>query len=150
MKRTWAQSAAAYLRPRSLAMLGLGFSAGLPFLLVFSTLTAWLSEAGVARTAIGAFGWIGTTYSIKVVWAPLVDRLPLPGLTAWLGRRRSWMLVGQLGIFQGIFRYGRALAAPLSLDEFRGQCFERVTVCFVFRRHPDPQKGIRVPVKKPP
>ncbi len=83
-------------------MLGLGFSAGLPFLLVFSTLTAWLSDAGVARAAIGAFGWIGTTYSIKVAWAPLVDRLPLPLLDRWLGRRRAWMLVGQVGIVMGL------------------------------------------------
>lgn len=107
MSRTWTEAAAAYLRPRTLAMLGLGFSAGLPFLLVFSTLTAWLSEAGVARTAIGAFGWIGTTYSIKVVWAPLVDRLPLPVLTAALGRRRSWMLVAQVGIAAGILALSR-------------------------------------------
>ncbi len=107
MQRTWAQSAGAYLRPRSLAMLGLGFSAGLPFLLVFSTLTAWLSDAGVARAAIGAFGWIGTTYSIKVVWAPLVDRLPLPLLDRQLGRRRSWMLVGQLGIVAGLLAMSR-------------------------------------------
>lgn len=107
MQRTWAQSAGAYLRPRSLAMLGLGFSAGLPFLLVFSSLTAWLSDAGVARAAIGAFGWIGTVYSIKVVWAPLVDRLPLPGLTRWLGRRRAWMLLGQLGIVGGLVALSR-------------------------------------------
>ncbi len=107
MQRTWTQSAAAYLRPRSLAMLGLGFSAGLPFLLVFSTLTAWLSDAGVARAAIGTFGWVGTTYSIKVFWAPLVDRLPLPLLTRWLGRRRSWMLLGQLGIIGGLVALSR-------------------------------------------
>ena len=107
MQRTWAQSVGAYFRPRSLAMLGLGFSAGLPFLLVFSTLTAWLSDVGVAQAAIGTFGWIGTVYSIKVVWAPLVDRLPLPVLTRSLGRRRAWMLVGQLGVVGGLLVLSR-------------------------------------------
>jgi PAT family beta-lactamase induction signal transducer AmpG len=79
-------------------MLLLGFSAGLPFLLVFSTLNAWLASAGVSRTAIGLFSWIGITYSIKVLWAPVVDKLKLPLLTGWLGQRRGWMLLSQLGL----------------------------------------------------
>jgi PAT family beta-lactamase induction signal transducer AmpG len=79
----------------------LGFSSGLPFLLVFSTLTAWLREAEVSRTTIGFFAWVGITYSIKVFWAPVVDRLQLPGLSR-LGRRRSWILLGQLGIALGL------------------------------------------------
>ena len=66
-------------------MLFLGFSGGLPFLLVFSTLTAWLRDDGVSRSAIGFFAWVGITYSIKVFWAPVVDRVALPGLTKWLG-----------------------------------------------------------------
>jgi len=106
---TWRDSLRAYARPRVRIMLGLGFSAGLPFLLVFSTLTAWLSDAQVERAAIGAFGWIGTTYSIKVAWAPLIDRLSLPGLTRIFGRRRAWMLVAQVGIALG-------LAAMSTLD----------------------------------
>ena len=70
-------------------MVFLGFSAGLPFLLVFSTLSAWLSTAGVDRTTIGFFSWIGITYSIKVFWAPVVDRLPFPPFTRVLGKRRG-------------------------------------------------------------
>ncbi|NOQ35965.1 MAG: MFS transporter, partial [Methylococcaceae bacterium] len=78
------------------------FSAGLPFLLVFSTLSAWLRDEGTARTVIGFFSWVGLTYSIKVFWAPIIDRLPFPILTKLLGRRRSWMLVAQLGIAAGL------------------------------------------------
>ncbi len=83
-------------------MIFLGFSAGLPFLLVFSTLSAWLTEAGLSRTLIGYFSWIGITYSIKVFWAPVIDRLPLPLLTRLLGKRRSWMLLAQVGIALGL------------------------------------------------
>jgi len=80
----------------------LGFGAGLPFLLVFSTLTAWLRDVGVERTAIGFFAWVGITYSIKVFWSPVVDRLRIPVLGAILGQRRSWILLGQLGIAAGL------------------------------------------------
>lgn len=83
-------------------MMFLGFSGGLPFLLVFSTLTAWLRDEGVSKSAIGFFAWVGITYSIKVVWAPVIDRLRLPFLTAGLGQRRSWMLAGQIGIGAGL------------------------------------------------
>jgi len=99
---SWRDAFAVYLHPRVLAMLFLGFSAGLPFLLVFSTLTAWLRDLGVSRTAIGFFAWIGITYSIKVLWAPIVDRVPIPFLTRALGKRRSWMLLGQIGIAVGL------------------------------------------------
>lgn len=99
---SWRESIALYAQPRVLALLGLGFAAGLPFLLVFSTLTAWLTEAGVTRTAIGFFSWIGITYSIKVFWAPVVDRVKLPVLGKGLGQRRSWMLLGQIGIAGGL------------------------------------------------
>ncbi len=100
--RSWREALAAYRRPHIFAMLCLGFSAGLPFLLVFSTLSAWLSQVDISRTTIGMLSWVGTTYSIKVFWAPVVDRLPLPVLTRWLGRRRSWMLLAQLGIAIGL------------------------------------------------
>lgn len=83
-------------------MLFLGFAAGLPLLLVFSTLSAWLRDMDVSRSAIGFFGWVGITYSVKVFWAPIVDRLPIPWLTATLGKRRSWILLGQLGIMMGL------------------------------------------------
>ncbi|WP_028080369.1 AmpG family muropeptide MFS transporter [Solimonas soli] len=91
-----------YAHPRVRALLFLGFSAGLPFLLVFSTLSAWLTQAGVSRTMIGYFSWVGITYSVKLFWAPVVDRVPLPLLTRWLGRRRSWMLLAQCGIAAGL------------------------------------------------
>ncbi len=87
-------------------MIFLGFSAGLPFLLVFSTLSAWLRDEGVERSVIGFFSWIGVTYSIKVFWAPVVDRLSLPFLTKFLGKRRSWMLLAQLGIVVGLVGMG--------------------------------------------
>ena len=80
----------------------LGFSGGLPFLLVFSTLTAWLTEGNVSRSTIGFFAWIGITYSTKVLWAPVVDSIRVPFLTKILGQRRSWMLIGQIGIASGL------------------------------------------------
>lgn len=87
-------------------MVFLGFSAGLPFLLVFSTLSAWLRDEGVERSVIGFFSWVGVTYSIKVFWAPVIDRLPLPFLTKLLGKRRGWMLLAQLGIVAGLVGMG--------------------------------------------
>lgn len=83
-------------------MLFLGFSGGLPFLLVFSTLAAWLTEYGVSRSAIGFFAWVGITYSVKVFWAPVVDRIPIFFLSRHLGQRRAWMLTGQIGIVGGL------------------------------------------------
>jgi PAT family beta-lactamase induction signal transducer AmpG len=108
---SWREALLVYTQPRVIALWFLGFSAGLPFLLVFSTLSAWLRDYDVSRSAIGFFAWIGITYSIKVLWAPVVDRLPLPGL-ARLGQRRSWMLLGQLGIAAGLV--GMALLDPQS------------------------------------
>ncbi len=92
----------AFLHPRVLAMLFLGFSAGLPYLLVFSTLTAWLADVGVFRGSIGMFAWVSLTFSLKFLWAPLVDGFRLPLLHRLLGRRRSWMLLAQLGIITGL------------------------------------------------
>lgn len=83
-------------------MLFLGFAAGLPFPLVFTTLSTWLRDVGVDRTTIGFFAWIGITYSIKVFWSPIVDRAPLPGLTRFMGQRRGWMLFAQTGIVIGL------------------------------------------------
>ena len=84
-----------YREPASVRMLLLGFSAGLPLLLVFGTLSFWLREAGINRTTIGHLSWVGLAYGFKWVWSPLVDRLPLPLLTRALGRRRSWLLLSQ-------------------------------------------------------
>lgn len=100
--RTWLDTLRPYAQPRPVAMLFLGFSAGLPFLLVFSTLSAWLREAGIDRTTIGLLSWVGLAYSFKLLWAPIVDRMPIPLLTRWLGRRRSWMLLSQLALITGL------------------------------------------------
>lgn len=100
--RNWGEALRVYTRPQVVAMNFLGFSAGLPFLLVFSTLTAWLAQAGVQRGVIGFFAWIGITYSIKVFWAPVVDRLRFPLLSRLLGQRRGWMLAAQFGIAGGL------------------------------------------------
>src|SRR5262245_846739 len=85
-------------------MLMLGFSAGLPFMLVFQTLSAWLRQEGIERATIGMLAWVGILYTIKVLWAPIVDRVPLPGLRRLLGRRRSWMLLAQIGVAVGLAR----------------------------------------------
>ena len=86
---SWHQALRVYLEPASLRMLMLGFSAGLPLLLVLGTLSFWLREAGVDRTTIGHLSWVGLAYGFKWVWSPLVDRLPIPLLTRVFGRRRS-------------------------------------------------------------
>ena len=99
---TWRETLLIYTNPRVITMTFLGFSGGLPFLLVFSTLTAWLTEGNVSRSTIGFFAWIGITYSTKVLWAPVVDSIPIPFLTKILGQRRSWMLIGQMGIACGL------------------------------------------------
>ncbi|WDS35530.1 MFS transporter [Pseudoxanthomonas sp.] len=99
--RQWWQSFDVYANPRVRAMLFLGFSSGLPFALVLTTLSARLRQAGIDRTTIGYFSLVGLAYSLKYFWSPVVDRLPLPGL-ARLGRRRSWMLLAQVCIVIGL------------------------------------------------
>src|SRR3972149_9499139 len=99
---TWSDAISLYTHPRVLGMVFLGFSAGLPFLLVFSTLSAWLRDVGVALGTIGFFSWVGITYSIKVFWAPVIDRLEIPLITPRMGKRRSWMLLAQLCIGSGL------------------------------------------------
>ncbi len=106
--KRWRLAFSIYAQPRVRSMIFLGFSAGLPFLLVFSTLSAWLRDEGVERSVIGFFSWVGVTYSIKIFWAPVIDRLPLPLLTKWMGKRRSWMLLAQLGIVVGLMGMGNS------------------------------------------
>jgi PAT family beta-lactamase induction signal transducer AmpG len=91
-------------------MLALGFSAGLPLLLVLGTLSFRLREAGIDRATIGFLSWVGLAYGFKWAWAPLVDRLPLPWLTRALGRRRSWLMLSQSAIMLGLI--GMALNDP--------------------------------------
>ncbi len=100
--RGWLRLLAVYREPPVVRMLFLGFSAGLPLLLVFGTLSFWLREAGVDRTTIGFVSWVALAYAFKWAWAPLVDRLPLPWLTARLGRRRSWLLASQFAVAAGL------------------------------------------------
>lgn len=107
-RETWRDALRAYCRKPVVAMLFLGFSSGLPFFLVFSTLSAWLRQAGINRALIGMLSWVGILYSIKFVWAPLVDRLRLPILHRILGRRRAWMLVAQLGLIAGLLELAQA------------------------------------------
>ncbi|MEZ5701278.1 MAG: MFS transporter [Burkholderiaceae bacterium] len=109
-KPTWGETLRVYLEPASLRMLTLGFSAGLPLLLVLGTLSFRLREAGLDRTTIGYLSWVGLAYGFKWVWAPLVDRLPIPLLTRWLGRRRSWLLLSQVAIMGALA--GMAVADP--------------------------------------
>ena len=128
--------------PRIATLFFLGFSAGLPILLIFSTLSLWLGEAGVQKSAVTYFSWAALGYSFKFVWAPLVDKLPIPVVGRKLGRRRSWMLFSQLAIALSILimalidpvhgLQGMAIAAVLLgfssatqdivIDAFRIEC----------------------------
>ncbi len=111
--RTWREALRLYLQPASLRMLALGFSAGLPLLLVLGTLSFRLREAGIDRSTIGYLSWVGLAYGVKWMWAPLVDRMPIPWLTRRLGRRRSWLLLSQIVIAAGLV--GMALNDPSQL-----------------------------------
>ncbi|SFN31275.1 MFS transporter [Variovorax sp. OV329] len=108
--RSWREALAVYREPATLRMLALGFSAGLPLLLVLGTLGFRLREAGIDRAAIGYLSWVGLMYAFKWAWAPLVDRLPLPPLTTLLGRRRGWLLLAQAIVIAGLA--GMALIDP--------------------------------------
>jgi PAT family beta-lactamase induction signal transducer AmpG len=110
LRPTWIETLRVYREPATLRMLFLGFSAGLPLLLVLGTLSFRLREAGVDRTTIGYLSWVGLAYGVKWMWAPLVDRLPIPLLTRALGRRRSWLLLAQAAVIGGIA--GMALTDP--------------------------------------
>lgn len=112
-KNSWRHAFSIYTKARVLGMIFLGFSAGLPFLLVFSTLSAWLRDDGVNLSVIGFFSWIGITYSIKILWAPVVDSLHLPLFSTILGKRRGWMLLAQIGIACGLVGIGYSDASQL-------------------------------------
>lgn len=148
--RGWLAALAAYKHPRVLAMLFLGFSAGLPFMLVFSTLSAWLREVGIERATIGMLSWVGIIYSIKFFWAPVVDRLPLPLLHRLLGRRRSWMLVAQVGIAVGLFNMAHlnpvghlgAMAALALLVAFSSATQDIAIDAWRIEAVPQPMQGV--------
>ena len=107
---SWLASWRIYLQPASLRMLFLGFAAGLPLLLVLGTLSFRLREAGIDRSTIGYLSWVGLAYAFKWVWAPLVDRMPIPYFTRQLGRRRSWLLLAQFMVIIGLV--GMAISDP--------------------------------------
>ena len=102
-KRSFFSALAVYGERRALIMLALGFASGLPNLLIFDTLSAWLREAGLSLQVISVFSLATLAYSLKLLWAPLVDRTKIPWLNARLGHRRSWMLVAQVAIMIGLW-----------------------------------------------
>lgn len=105
-KPTWRERIAFLGERRVFVMLLLGFSSGLPLLLVFGTLSAWLRGAGVSRTEIGLLSWVALAYSFKFVWAPVVDRFDVPVLARLFGRRRGWMITAQAGVACGLLLVG--------------------------------------------
>ncbi|WP_425929810.1 AmpG family muropeptide MFS transporter [Pseudomonas sp. NyZ201] len=104
-RKTWRAALAAYASPSTVVLLLLGFAAGLPYMLVFSTLSVWLREAGVARETIGYASLIGLAYAFKWVWSPLLDQWRLP-LLGKLGRRRSWLVLAQILVLVGLIGMG--------------------------------------------
>ncbi len=113
----------AFFHPRVVTMLFFGFSAGLPILLIFSSLSLWLREAGVERSAVTFFSWAALGYSFKFVWAPLVDQMPIPFMTKALGRRRAWILCAQMLIASAIF-------AMSMVDPAKGQAYLSLMALF--------------------
>lgn len=112
----WLEVGRAFARPKVAVMLALGFASGLPFLLVGNTLGFWLREEGVALSAIGFLSWVGLAYSLKFLWAPLIDKADAPLLGRLLGRRRGWIVAAQIAVMaslagMAIVRPGGGLAA---------------------------------------
>ena len=149
--RGWVDAIKAYRHPRVAAMLFLGFSAGLPFMLVFSTLSAWLRESHIERATIGMLSWVGIIYTVKFFWAPVVDRLRLPVLHRLLGRRRSWMLVAQVGIVAGLFNMAHlnpeqghlAIVASLALMVAFSSATQDISVdAWRIEAAPQPMQGV--------
>lgn len=101
-KKSWRSTLSGYRHPRVITMLFFGFSAGLPLLLIFSSLSLWLREANVDRSTVTLFSWAALGYAFKFIWAPIIDKMPLPWLTRVLGRRRAWLFMAQLAIITAI------------------------------------------------
>src|SRR5436190_8419748 len=101
-KPGWREALTVYAKPRVLIVLFLGFSAGLPLALSGSTLLVWMRETGVDLGTIGLFALVGTPYTIKFLWAPVVDALDVPVLAGLLGRRRGWLVFSQLALMVSI------------------------------------------------
>lgn len=120
----WRQVVASLSERKVLVMLLLGFSSGMPLYLVGNTLGYWMRENGIELSMIGFLSWVGLAYSLKFLWAPLVDKLDAPLLGRWLGRRRGWMLLSQLIVAAALVgmalvepRQGHVLLAGFNLDQ---------------------------------
>ena len=104
--QAWGYAVSVYFEYRTFLIFLLGFSSGLPLLLVYGTLSAWLHDQGVSLSVIGWFSIASSAYALKFMWAPLVDRCPLPVLTRMLGQRRSWLVFAQLSVMAAILMLG--------------------------------------------
>lgn len=102
-RSSWGKAFSVYGERPVVSMLFLGFSAGLPFYLVFQTLSAWLYKEHINRATIGMLAWVSLMYTFKWIWAPVLDRVSVPVLGKLLGRRRSWILVAQIGVAASVF-----------------------------------------------
>ena len=98
----WGEVLKSYLTPKMLGMMSLGFASGLPYMLIYSELAYWMKKEGVDLNIIGFFAWIGLAYTLKVFWAPIVDRFQIPFLTKAFGQRRSWMFFAIIGTIIGM------------------------------------------------
>ena len=125
--RSWLDALRSYMQPKMLAMLALGFGSGLPFMMFISKLSRWLSEVGIDKSTIGFFYWIGLAYALKFAWAPVVDRVRIPGLTKLLGQRRSWMLLAVIGTIIGMVVISGANPSP----EVAGSLTPIIIGCFI-------------------
>ncbi|MGH3720223.1 MAG: AmpG family muropeptide MFS transporter [Pseudonocardiaceae bacterium] len=104
--RGWLTALAVYREPRLVIIFLMGFASGLPLALTGATLAIWLAELRLSLTSIGLFAMLGVPYNVKFVWSPVIDRVPIPVLTRWLGRRRSWLLIIQLALIGAIVALG--------------------------------------------
>jgi MFS transporter, PAT family, beta-lactamase induction signal transducer AmpG len=121
---------AALKKPGSWILLALGFSAGLPFLLVGATLNFWLPQEGLSLTTITFLGWVSLVYGLKVLWAPWMDRVRLPFLYRWLGQRRSFMLLSQIFIGIGLLLMARIGASGALRHDLTGFAAAALFVAF--------------------
>ncbi len=124
--KSWIDAVVVYRQPRVLAMLFLGFSAGLPLLLVFGTLSAWLAREGIDKSTIGHVSWVALLYGLKFIWSPLVDRVQLPLIGRIFGQRRSWMLIAQTGVICGLL----AMASSDPLNHLELLVYAALLVAF--------------------
>ena len=106
-RRGWGEALTVYLTPRQLIILVMGFASGLPLLLTLTTLSYWLSTVNVDKTSIGLFLLVGTPYTYKFLWSPVMDRIRLPVLGPLMGQRRSWLLVVQILLAVSVFAMGQ-------------------------------------------